>query len=342
MMKPPLHQLRPERIALIKPSALGDVVHTLPVLHALRLGFPDAKITWIINRNLESLLSAHPDLDETLPFDRRGGVRSAVKLARELSQRRFDLVLDLQGLLRTGLMCAATQSPRRVGLSSGREGSRWFYSDLIIDDLNLHAVDRYWRVAEALGIGKTPKVFHLAIPSHARAWANQFRCEPPMIIVSPGSRWETKRWPHFADLVNQAQHKFGGTAILVGSPDEVPLSNNLAERIRGNCLDLTGKTTLPQLAALLDRADVVLANDSGPLHLAAALGRLVVAPYTCTTAKRHGPYFQAGAVESAVWCRGSYFKRCARLECMAELTPDRLWPALDEVLMRWASRSRIA
>lgn len=341
-MKNPLHELRAERIALIKPSALGDVVHTLPVLHALRSHFPAAKITWVINRNLEPLLTGHPDLDETLPFDRRGGIRAAVKLARELFQRRFDLVLDLQGLLRTGLMCAATRSARRVGLSSAREGSRWFYSDFVTDDLSRHAVDRYWRMVEALGAGNAPKVFHVPLSDAARAWANRIRCESPIMIVSPGSRWATKRWPHFAELVNRAQGKFGGTAILVGSPDEAQLSQSVAARIRGNCLDFTGKTSLPELAALLDRADVVLANDSGPLHLAAALGRPVVAPYTCTTVKKHGPYLQAGAVETSVWCRGSYSKRCSRLECMAELTPDRLWPSLEEVLTRWASRSRSA
>lgn len=209
-MKTPVHELRPERIALIKPSALGDVVHTLPVLHALRLRFPATRITWVINRGLEPLLIDHPDLDETLPFDRHGGIRSLVKLARELFQHRFDLVLDLQGLLRTGLMCAATRAARRVGLTSAREGSRWFYSDLVEDDLNLHAVDRYWRVAEATGAGSAPKEFRVPISDQARAWANRIRCESPILAVSPGSRWATKRWPHFAELVNQAQGKFGG------------------------------------------------------------------------------------------------------------------------------------
>jgi ADP-heptose:LPS heptosyltransferase len=341
-IRKPLHELRPERIALIKPSALGDVVHTLPVLHALRLRFPAAKISWVVNRNLEPLLNGHPDLDETVPFDRHGGIRSALKLARRLLQRRFDLVLDLQGLLRTGLMCAATRPARRVGLSSAREGSRWFYSDVVEDDLKLHAVDRYWRVAIALGAGDAPKEFRVPISDQSRAWARRIRCESPILIVCPGSRWATKRWTHFAELVNEAQRRFGGTAILIGSPDEVLLSNKLAERIRGNCLDFTGKTTLPQLAALLDRADVFLGNDSGPLHLAAALCRPVVAPYTCTTVAKHGPYLQTGALETAVWCRGSYRKRCSRLECMSELTPDRLWPILDEVLTRWASRSRSA
>ena len=108
-------------------------------------------------------------------------------------------------------------------------------------------------------------------------------------------------------------------------------------------MDLTGRTTLPRLAAVLARADAMLANDTGPLHLAAALGRPVVAPYTCTKVRLNGPYGgERGAVESRVWCQGSYLKRCGRMECMAELTPERLWPVLYEVLRRWESRTRSA
>jgi lipopolysaccharide heptosyltransferase I len=350
MAKTSLDELRPENIALIKPSALGDVVHSLPVLHALRTRLPQARITWVINRSLEPLLIGHPDLNETLPFDRRGGLRGLVNLARELHRRRFDLVIDLQGLLRTGLMCAATRAARRIGLSSAREGSRWFYSDVVRDDLGLHAVDRYWRVAEALGAGDGPKRFVLPIARQARDWVDTLSTQysvlrnstAPLLVVASGSRWPTKRWPHFAGLVNRAQRAFGGAAILVGSAEEISLSRTVAAQISGPCLDLTGRTRLPQLVALLDRADVVLANDSGPLHLAAALGRPVVAPYTCTKVAKHGPYGQVGAVETSIWCGGSYLKRCSRLECMAELTPDRLWPALEQVLTRWASRCRSA
>jgi ADP-heptose:LPS heptosyltransferase len=176
------------------------------------------------------------------------------------------------------------------------------------------------------------------------AWAaGQLRHLPrPWLAVAPGARWETKRWPveHFSELIRRALKHYGGSAILLGSSDEMPLTAQLAKQL--NLLNLTGATTLPQLAALLAQADVVLANDSGPLHLAAALGRPVVAPYTCTTIARHGPYGQRGAIETKVWCAGSYRKHCGRLECMAELTADRLWPALDEVLTRWQSRCRSA
>jgi heptosyltransferase-1 len=346
-----LENCSPRRLALIKPSALGDIMHSLPVLTALRRRFPGAHITWVVNRLYEPLLSQHPDLNATLGFDRQriragwlAGAWSFARFLRQLREQRFDLVIDLQGLLRTGIMSLATGAKRRIGLASAREGARWFYSDLVNDGAGAtHAVDRYWRVVEALGAATEEKQFRLPVDELSRRWLHRDLegCPRPWLAVGVGSRWRTKRWPpeHFAALARKALERFGGTALFVGAPDEVEPAKKAAGLVPGSVRNLTGATSLPQLAALLSEADVMLANDTGPLHLAVALGRPVVAPYTCTVARRTGPYGQENrAVETAVWCRGSYLKECARLECMAELTPARLWPALEEVLLTWQRR----
>jgi lipopolysaccharide heptosyltransferase I len=352
----PLRDYPARRIALIKPSALGDIVHSLPVLTALRRRFPQAHITWVVNRGYEPLLIGHPDLDATLPFDRsasRGGWLRALRnyggFVREFRRRRFDLIVDLQGLLRSGLMAAASGAPRRVGLSTAREGATCFYSDVVpVADFNaVHAVDRYWLVAEALGVGDGPKSFRVPVSDDAQTWAAEtlHDCPRPWLAVGAGSRWITKRWlpDHFAVLARLAQQHFAGTVIFVGGHDEAHLSQAVATQLHGPWRDLTGKTTLPQLAAVLAQANVMLANDTGPLHLAAALGRPVVAPYTCTQVRLNGPFgAAANAVETRVWCRGSYLKRCSRLECMNDLTPDRLWPILQEILQAWESKGRSA
>jgi lipopolysaccharide heptosyltransferase I len=351
---PSLRDYDARRVALVKPSALGDIVHSLPVLTALRRRFPAAHLTWVVNRGYEPLLRGHRDLDDTLPFDRAvrraGWGRSLTYYGRflaELRRRRYDLLIDLQGLLRSGLMAAASGAARRVGFSSAREGAAWFYTDVVpvtkAEYGRIHAVDRYWRVAEALGVGDLPKEFHVPIPDDARLWARAALrdCPRPWLVLGVGSRWQTKRWPpgHFAALARRAQERFGGTALFVGGGDETSLAEAVRCRLAGPTCDLTGRTTLPQLAAVLEQADVVLANDTGPLHLAAALGRPVVAPYTCTSVRLTGPYGAlGGAVETTVWCQGSRLKRCGRLDCMAELTPDRLWPPLREVLLSWEKR----
>ena len=120
-----LNQLQPQRICLIKPSALGDVVQTLPLLPVLKHRFPEASISWVINRELRDLVDGHPALDDSIPFERRGGWSAWVGLLKTLRQRRFDLVFDLQGLLRTGVMTAATGAAVRVGLQTAREGSHF-------------------------------------------------------------------------------------------------------------------------------------------------------------------------------------------------------------------------
>ena len=150
-----------QRIALIKPSALGDIAHSLPVLTALRQRYPSVHIAWVVNKSYESLLTGHPDLDETIPFDRnalrRGLGQTVLTFLRFLAllrNQRFDLAIDLQGLFRTGLMTWATGAPRRVGLSSAREGAAHSYTDCIrVPDVhNMHAVDRYLLVTQALGV----------------------------------------------------------------------------------------------------------------------------------------------------------------------------------------------
>ena len=217
----PLHEYPARRIAIIKPSALGDIVHSLPVLSALRRRYPDAHITWVVNKAYEPLLRGHPELDDTLAFDRaavrKGLVTAALAYGAFLPlvrQQKFDLVVDLQGLLRSGLMTMASGAARRVGLSTAREGATLFYTDVVpvADFKAIHAVDRYWLVAEALGAGEGPKEFHVPVSEAARAWAaDHLRGKPrPYLALGAGSRWETKRWPpgHFAELLRRMAGSF--------------------------------------------------------------------------------------------------------------------------------------
>jgi lipopolysaccharide heptosyltransferase I len=354
--QPPLPS-SPRRIAIIKPSALGDIVHSLPVLTALRRRFPHSTLSWIVNRVYVPLLKGHPDLDEIIPFDRHelrhnwlDGSMTYLTFLRRLRSRHFDLVLDLQCLLRTGIMALATGARCRVGLSSAREGAQLCYTHLIEDRREqdaAHAVDRYWRIAAALGSNSHERHFCVPIDPMAQEWAQeQLRgCPRPWLAAGVGARWLTKRWPpdYFAELLRRAQEQVGGTALFVGSPDEANLARQAAARLTGPVCQLAGKTTLPQMVALLAEVDVLLANDTGPLHLAVALGRPVVAPYTCTLVSATGPYGQEDrAVETAVDCQGSYLKRCPHMKCLAELTPDRLWPTLQQILIAWQHRTRQA
>src|SRR5262245_60610657 len=262
--RPPLPDLRARRVAVITPSALGDVIHTLPVLGALRQKFPDAHIAWIVNRAYQPLLDGHPCLDESVAFDRgalNGGWKRAagasLAFARDLRKRRFDLVIDLQGLARSGLMTLATGATRRVGLSTAREGAALAYTDVVPvpDPDGMHAVEHNWCAAEALGVGHVSKRFDIPVRPESRAWANsQLRELPrPWMAFGVGARWLTKRWPpgHFARLAQMAQERFGGIALFTGAPAGAPLAKEVIGQLRGPWRDFVGTTSLQQLAGLL-------------------------------------------------------------------------------------------
>ena len=343
--------LRPRRICLIKPSALGDVVQTLPVLNILKQRFPDAEISWVVNRELRDLVDGHPALFESIPFERRGGWSAWVSLLRILRQRRFDLVIDLQGLLRTGVMTVATGAALRVGLQTAREGSRFTLNCVIPDtvrDMPAHA--RYWRLAEFLGLGEFPNETFIATSEADRSWAatQLNRLPRPIFAVHPGARWETKRWPvaKFAELMTRAHQSFSGSVLILGSkaerPDAELLEQGLTKRSGSAELpwvvNLAGQSTLKQLSALLSGVDFAISNDSGPMHLAAGLGVPTLGLFTCTSSFRSGPPGdQHEMVSTTVSCAASYHKTCphrgeGHLACLSELDVERVWAALRRLV----------
>jgi len=341
-----LKRLEPRRVCLIKPSALGDVIHALPVLASLKQRWPEARLAWVVNRGLAGLIEGHPDLDEVLTFDRSRvgigprGLRVFGGFLRELRRRRFDLAIDLQGLLRSGLMTWATGAPTRVGLASAREGATAAYTHRIATDRR-HAVDRLLAVAGALGAETSEPRFELPPPaSEVRDWAARTLAPlpRPWVLLNPGARWVTKRWPalSFAEVGRRAAERFGAGLAILGAAEDRPHAEAIRTALEPagiRPLDLTGRTTLPQLAALAGLADLVVSNDTGPLHLAVAAGAPVVAVFTCTDPSKTGPYGpNASVVRSGIWCAASCLKRCPRMECMGELGPERVWAVVAERL----------
>jgi heptosyltransferase-1 len=336
-----VRRLEPHKICIIKPSSLGDVVHTIPILPILRELFPLSQITWVVNCAFRSLIEAHPDLDRVILYERVGsgirphGVMATSRLCAELWSEGYDLTVDLQGLFRSGLMTAATRAKVRVGLADAREGAGWAYTHCVsASRRKLHAVDRVMRVAAALGAPDAKPSFLVPIGARELRWARETlsALPSPRLILNLGARWLTKRWPprHFAEVARRAATEFGAGLIVVGSDEDRPLAQALGQHLGSVALlNLSGQTTLLELAALAAEADLFLSNDTGPLHLAAAAGARVVGIYTCTSPDLTGPYGpRATAVQSCVWCAPSFRRRCHRLDCMSELTPDRVWSSV--------------
>jgi ADP-heptose:LPS heptosyltransferase len=363
-----LADVDPRRICVIKPSAFGCVVQSLPLIGALRRRFPTAAISWVIRDDLLDLVSGHPELAECLVYERRGGPAAFLRLLRQLQSRKFDLVIDLQGLLRSGLMTLATRAAVRIGLETSREGASLACNVVIgATSRNVPAADRYWRVAEALGVGSGTRQSTLFVPHQVREWARSLLdgLPRPIIAVHAGAMWETKRCPPelFAAVLTRARAQFGGSVMLLGTADDAPAATRVLSLLHqrrtmlmptrrsdgphlslaridsaDDCANLTGATTLKQLAALLSDVDVLLCNDSGPMHLAAALETPVVGLFTCTSPLLSGPQGRRHHLLSAdVPCAASYYKSCPwrggqHLRCHRELPVDHISHALDRIL----------
>lgn len=333
-----VRRLDPKRVLIIKPSSLGDVVHALPILPALRTLLPDAHISWVVGSSFRSLLEGRADLDQVITYEKGAsgvsakGLVGLSKLCATLARSRFDLTIDLQGLLRSGLMTMAAGSPVRVGLEDAREGARYFYTHRVsASRTSVHAVDRVMMVAEALGVESPRPEFMLPIGERDDEWARRALREVPRprLILNMGARWETKRWPveRFAEVARRAVSEFGAGIVAVGAGEDRSLVEALKRHLETvPVVDLCGRTNLLQLAAVARHGDLFLSNDTGPIHLAAAVGAPVVGVYTSTDPLLTGPYgANAVVVQSGLKHSAGHYKKRGGIDGRSEITADRVW-----------------
>jgi lipopolysaccharide heptosyltransferase I len=338
------------RILLIKLSSLGDIINALPTAAALRRVFPSASVTWLVKREWAEVLEANPHIDRvmTLDFSMRGW-SSAVAAIRSV---RFDLAVDLQGLFRSALLGWLSGAPVRVGFAAGREGSSWFYTRRVpMPPSVLHAVDRCLMLARDLGASPEAAGLEFPLPedpaaeSRVSRWLFAQGVAPGAVLaaVNPSPRWPTKQWSpaSFAAVADRLQTE-GVVVVIVGAPADRSVVDDVIGRMRQPPVDLCGKTGLKDLIALFRRLQVVITNDSGPMHLAAALGTPVVAIFGPTDPARNGPYGPGHVVlQSGIPCSPCFRRRClnpVEMECMTAIGPDQVTQKALEVI--WGSRGQ--
>ncbi len=324
----PIELEPPRRVLIVKPSALGDVVHALPVAALLKRRWPAAHLSWLVSRPFAPLLEANPHVDETIPFDRGRGaglVRQsgvARRLARDLRRRGFDLVIDLQGLLRSGWLAWQTGAPVRVGFAYAREAAALFYTHRVTARPGeRHAVERYLDVAELLGLGRVPVEFPLVTTPEDEQQVQSLLAPldgEPFAVLLPGTNWATKRWPaeRFAELAIMLERQRGLRIVIAGGGDASEAAGIVRSKLP-SALDLSGRTGIRQLVALLKTASLAVTNDSGPMHIAAALGTPLVSLFGPTSPSRTGPYGRAGSVvRLEIPCSPCYSRRCSHQSCL--------------------------
>lgn len=324
----------PQRVLLVKPSALGDVVHALPIAALIKRKWPASRLSWLISRPFLPLLETNPHVDELLPFDRhRGGgfwrhPGQVKRLGRRLRDGRFDLVIDLQGLFRSAWLAWQSRAPIRIGFSYAREGAPIFYNHRIRTPAGeRHAIERYLDVTEALGLGRAPVEFSLVTTPEDDAAVRSLLSPlggAPYAVVLPGTNWPTKRWPpeHAAALSLQLEAQLRLRVVIAGARDATEAAALITHR-NPAALSAVNRTSVRELVALLRGASLVVSNDSGPMHLAAALGVPLVVPFGPTSPGRTGPYRRpASVVRLDLVCSPCFSRTCVHQTCLRALDPD--------------------
>jgi lipopolysaccharide heptosyltransferase II len=296
-------------------------------------------------------------VDEVIPFRRKrwGQLRHQgefLGFLRELRRRKFDLVVDLQGLFRSGLITAAAGAPRRIGLSDAREGARLFYTEQVrVPSARVHAVDRYLLAAQHLDAGREPVQFPLGRPKSALAAVDKLLQEHSitdktrLVAFNPSARWQSKLWPEekFAELAELAANEISdSTIVFIGNAEERIRVESVARASRlrpDRFLNTAGRTSLSELTELLRRCAVLVTNDSGPMHIAAAIGTPIVALFGATDPALTGPYSHGGVrhkiLRSGISCSPCLKPHCRhtpRMECMTLIEPRKVLNEVFEAL----------
>ncbi|MBI4768123.1 MAG: lipopolysaccharide heptosyltransferase II [Deltaproteobacteria bacterium] len=340
------------RILIIKLSAIGDVVHSLPVLSALKRLYPDSRIHWLVEETAAGLLQDHPLLDRVLVCPRKNWIRGLkqgrISVLREfrdfyrmMRAEPYDLILDLQNLFKSAFWVAVARSPRKIGFSSTKELAYLPLNEKIgPEDFSLHAVDRYMEFVRYLGDYGEPLRFSVPVTPIHVARADQLLKEVGLkerkvVAVNPMALWPTKLWTpqSFSELADRLAKELGLGVVFTGGAQDWDSVEEIIARVSPSPVNFCGRMNLLELAALFSQCALVISTDTGPMHLAAAMGTPVVALFGPTAPDRTGPYGPGHVVvRTAIPCSPCFKKKCADPRCMYEITPDLVFHTVEKRL----------
>lgn len=341
-------------ILIVKMSAIGDVIHTLPALNALRDSFPDASITWLVEEAAADLVIGHQSVDKVIVSKRKRWIkelcsssfprafRKILSFICTLREIEYDMIIDFQGLLKSGVMVMLARGEKKVGFDKGMEHaecSHFFYNLRIPPvSMEVHALKRGLMMIKALGLKadkiqyKLPVTFEQRRAIHTLLKEYGITSNDKIVCINPQATWETKLWDNgkFADLTDRIQEQYGARIVFTGGPGDRPVIDGIISMAKKACVNLAGLTTLKTLAALYEQAGVLVTTDTGPMHLGAAVGTRVVAIFGSTAPWRTGPYGSDHlVVRSALGCSPCFKRECEHKTCMHDITVDQVMSAVQ-------------
>ena len=339
-----------KNIIVIKLSAIGDVIHALPVSYAIKEQLPEAHLTWVVEQAAYAILVDNPYIDEIILFEKAkfrsfgGFLREIGPFRRRLRTRRYDASLDLQGLFKSAAIAFNAGAKLRIGTANMREGAHLVSRPVRGAHAEGHIVERYLDVARALGCVVREVRFPVAVFARDAAAADTLLMREGVqegrrfVAFAIGANWPNKRWPaeQFAALSDRLYRAHYIPVLVGGGALDETIAQDIMRASEIPPVNLVGRTNLKQLAHIFTRAVLVLGGDTGPVHLAAGLRRPTVMLMGPTDANRNGPYGQLeNAIEADRPCRGCWKRACPKgLDCLAAITVDEVAAKISAVLDR--------
>lgn len=330
-----------QRILIVLLGAIGDVTRALPLLTRIRRAYPRAHIAWAVEPAAAALLEYHPALDEVLLYRRNRGSRTFLPFLCTIREHHFDLVLDLQRHLKSGLVSWWSRAPVRIGFhrTNTKEGNWLFNSHTIeaIPDFSLK-LGQYLKFADALGLPDDGIRFDLRLRPEEGQHVDTLLAETPRPFAAffLGSRWPSRFWfpQATAAVARTLQQEYGMGVVLVGGPSEVVFAQQVSEAMKTDVTNLSGKTSLRDLIGIFSRAQVAMGPDSGPMHIAAATGIPVISLWGATSPIRSAPWnSEAYVIQGEAACSPCYVRRCPiGRACMRRITPEQVLAVARQIL----------
>ncbi len=341
-------------ILIIKLSAIGDVVHSLPFLEVIKERFPNARIDWLVEEEALQIIKGHPALDRIIISRRKSWQQRVIKekewlpvfrevlaFVKYLRSRKYDMVIDLQGLLKSGILIGISRGKRKIGMTGVREGARLFVNEQpVLVDYEEHAIDRYLKIAEYLGCNYIPWKGTIPIyKSDERAIERILKSigtsDKILVAINPMARWKTKLWDprRFAALAERLQKELSCLVIFTGSKNDRAFIRDIVQMMNAKPINLAGLTSLKELALLYKKCRAIVTTDSGPMHIAAAMGCRVISLFGPTAPWRTGPYGPGHEIiRMDLSCSPCFKKKCNHLTCMKGITVENVFMAVRNIV----------
>ena len=343
-------------ILIIKLSAIGDVVHSLPLLSVLKDNFPAARIDWLVEEEAFEIIKGHPAVNRVIVSHRKSWqkklskgteyssvIREFFRFIKDIRSYEYDLVIDLQGLFKSGVLTGLSRGKRKIGMAGAREGGWLFLNERpVAVDYEKHAIDLYLKFAEYLGCNSTSWNGNIYISQNDKRLINKLLDmdsleKRPLVVINPMAKWKTKLWEpeRFALLADRLRHDLSCEIFFTGSSQDWTTIEDISKMMKEKPRNLAGQTGLKELAYLYTRCEALVTTDTGPMHIAVAMGCPVVALFGPTAPWRTGPYGPGHSVIRAEMdCSPCFKKKCDHMTCMKEITVEDVFEATKNIILK--------